>query len=460
MFTPRNYQINGHNDTLNYLDSKKGLKPGLVIFPTGTGKSLSIAMVTNEYKVGKALILSPSQEILDQNYKKYLTFGGEASIYSASFKSKEMGDVTYATLGSIKNLGKVFKDFGVTLLILDEAHLNTDAQKGMFRTFFDELNPKHTLGYTATPFRLKNYQDMGGFSYSQLTLLNRSRPKFFSNIVHVTQIPDVVRDGFWAPVQAYMEDFNPLGLTLNSSGSEFNETSMKRVMKNNNTNNKVYLKTKEVLKDGFQSILLFLDTVESCYTMVMALGPKSAVIEAKTKTKERKDIIAKFKSGEINVICCVSTLTTGFDFPELQVVMMGRPTNSLAVFYQIYGRLVRPFEGKIGQFYDFCGNIERFGRMEDMVFEDYKDHGWALFSGENLLTGTPMGIPPTTKTELDNMEKIDFAPGTSKVFKFGKYANVDIDEVPLHYIKWALENTRSNMTLPLIELCTKKMTLL
>lgn len=457
MFKLREYQEQCHNETMSYLSSKAGLKPGIIVMPTGLGKSLSIAKVVQDYPEN-SVIICPSQEILKQNYAKFIAFGGSASIYSASLKTKVISNVTFATLGSIKALGNTFKKNGVSLLCLDECHLNTDPSKGMFKDFLGDLNPKHVLGYTATPFRLKAYQDNSGYSYSQLTLLNRSRPKFFSNIVHATQIPYAVKNGFWAPIELYNETFNPLGLVLNSSGAEYTETSIEQAVVSNNINNNIYRTVKALLREDVNSILIFLDKVSSCYTMANALGPLAAVIEAKTPSKDRELLLAKFQSGEIKIICCVSTLTTGFDFPELQVVMMGRPTNSLAVFYQIYGRLVRPFEGKIGKFYDYGGNIDRFGRMEDMEFLDYPNHGWAFFSGENLLTGTPMGGDKTTKSELNSMGKIDCKPGTSKVFEFGQYRGAELKSIPTHYLVWALKNARNNMTKPLINECQKIMT--
>lgn len=457
MYKLREYQEECHVNTMNYLAQKK-TKPGIVVLPTGLGKSLNIAKVAQDYD-GSSVIVCPSQEILKQNYAKFKNFGGEASIYSASLNKKDIGRTTFVTLGSVKKLGKEFKDLGVSLLMMDECHLNSDPKGGMFRTFLEDLDPKHIIGYTATPFRLKNYSDPTGYSYSQLTMMTRSRPKFFSKFVHVTQIPYAVKNGFWAPIEVYSEEFDPLGLILNSTGADFTESSIQRVLKANNVNNKIYLKTKSLLKNGASSILIFLDTVDNCYTLAHALGVDVAkVVEARTKAKDRQEIIADFISGKVRVVVCVSTLTTGFDFPELQHVIMGRPTNSLAVFYQIYGRLVRPFEGKTGYFYDYAGNINRFGRMEDMTLEEFPDHGWALFSGENLLTGVPMDGSITTKTELRNMEKIDYKPGISKLFEFGAHIGKPLEDIPKHYIKWALENARSNMTKPLIEECKKIMT--
>lgn len=443
MYKLRYYQENCHNDLLSYLQGKDGEKPTLAVLPTGTGKSLNIATLAKDYGEGKIITICPSKEILEQNYKKYLSFGGEGCIYSASFKSKVMCHNTFATLGSIKNLGKQFKDHGVTMLCIDEAHLNTDASGGMFTQFMSDLSPRHVVGFTATPFRLKNYSDPSGYSYSQLTMMNRSRPKLFSNISHVTQVPDMVEKGFWAPMDLHNIPFDPLGLLLNSTGAEYTEQSIKIAVKNNNVNNKIYKLTKSLISEGSSSILLFLDTVESCYIMANALGSIAAVVEAKTKLKDRDNIINSFKDGSIKVICCVSTLTTGFDFPELETVVMGRPTNSLAVFYQIFGRVVRPYKGKTGSFYDFCGNLDRFGDIRSLSIENYNDYGWGVFNGNTLITGLPMGGPPTTKDMLDDMGRNSFRKSNNRFFEFGKYKGSKPEDVPTQYLGWAVINAKS-----------------
>lgn len=426
------------------------------IIQHNSGKSLQISQLTHEYD-GGVIVLSPNKEILEQNYEKYLSYGGEGCIYSASMNSKEMCHATFATLGSVKKLGKEFKKLGISLLIQDESHLHSNPEGGMFKDFLRDLSPKHILGYTASPFRLKNYTDPSGYSYSQLTMLNRTRPKIFKDIIHVTQIQELTSRGYWAPVEYHNMEFNPLGLVLNSTGAEYTDSSVKAVVDKNNVNNRIYKLTKRLISEGVNSVLLFLDSVENCYIMANALGDYAAVIEANTPKKERDKTVQDFKSGRIKVVACVTTLSMGFDYPELQVVMMGRPTNSLAVFYQLYGRLVRPFEGKIGHFYDFGGNINKFGRPEDLTIENYNNYGWGVFSGDVLLTGKPMGGADITKSMLDNTSKDEFRNSNKRFFEFGKYKNVmNLDEIPREYLGWACLNAKGNMSKELYDECIKR----
>lgn len=443
MYELRDYQKKSHSATMDYL-TQKTPKPGIVVAPTGSGKSILIAKLVQDYSE-KVLILCPSQEILSQNYDKFHSIGGTASIYSAALKSKEIGHVTYASIGSIKKLGKFFKSKGVSLLITDEAHLGTSASEGMFKTFLKDLSPKYNIGFTATPFRLATYTDVMGYKYSQLNMLNRTRPKLFSNFIHVTQIQELVKKNYWNDYDTETYEFDTNGLFLNSTGAEFNQESLESINKKNNINNKIYIRTKQLMKER-GSILIFMDNVENCYIMKNALGSMCEVISGTTDKKERLRILKDFKEGKIKVVCCFMTLVVGFDFPELECVIMGRPTNSLAVFYQIFGRLVRPFEGKKGLFIDYGGNIKRFGDIRDLSIENYPHDGWGVYSSDKLLTGVSMSGPSITKGMLEMSSKralsalATYKPNLEAKMNFGKHNGVMVKDLPNHYIKWLFDN--------------------
>lgn len=93
-------------------------KNSLIVAPTAFGKSLVIANIANALP-DKTLVLQPSKELLEQNYNKLKILGGEASIFSASVGIKEYGQITYATIGSIKSLGSEFKKLGYRNMIVD-----------------------------------------------------------------------------------------------------------------------------------------------------------------------------------------------------------------------------------------------------------------------------------------------------------------------------------------------------
>lgn len=113
----RDYQVAPVDIGITYFKQKKAY-PSIEVLPTAAGKSIIIAAICRG--VGeKMLVLQPSKELLKQNYDKFINLGGEASIFSASMGVKEIGEITYATIGSIKSIGAHFNSLGINKVIID-----------------------------------------------------------------------------------------------------------------------------------------------------------------------------------------------------------------------------------------------------------------------------------------------------------------------------------------------------
>jgi DNA repair protein RadD len=121
-------------------------------------------------------------------------------------------------------------------------------------------------------------------------------------------------------------------------------------------------------------------------------GVKAAVVSADTPKAEREYILKEFKAGRIRVVSNAAVLSTGFDYPELDTIIMARATMSLALWYQIVGRAIRPCEGKNGWIVDLCGNIRRFGHVEDLRIEcpEPNTGKWCIMSKGKQLTNVPL----------------------------------------------------------------------
>ncbi len=105
-------------------------------------------------------------------------------------------------------------------------------------------------------------------------------------------------------------------------------------------------------------------------------------------------MIRGFRDGWIKCVCNVGILTTGFDYPQLEAVVMARPTMSLALWYQIVGRGIRPHPDKEHtMIVDMGGNLEQFGKVEDLTLSD--QGGWHIHGADGrVLTGVPFGDKP------------------------------------------------------------------
>lgn len=400
---------------------------GILVLPTSAGKSFIIAGIAARYKEGPVIVLQPSKELLEQNYEKYELTGAHASVYSASFGKKDLGDVTFATLGSIVKAAKEINGFRNVLVLCDEAHYKYPPERGsQFRNFIDIVKPKYLYGLTATPFRMHN-----SLQGSTLKMLTRTRPLVFNKILFVQQISEIVSLGYWSPSIDERWVYDDSYLELNSSGSDYVESSIKRANEANSVNRNIAIKIHELLKEGKRkSILVFVDSVESAdiFATYFKKYTKSEFIHGGTNKKDRTRIIKGFKSGEITILFNHSILTTGFDYPGLDVIFMGRPTNSLAMLYQIYGRGVRIKDGKSDfLFVDCCDTFGKLCHPRDIVIEDHPIAGWSVFAGDKLVTNVSLLGPPITKQDLHNTQ----TPSGSSLgtFPFGKYKGRDIEQV-------------------------------
>ena len=415
-------------------------KPAVVVAPTGYGKSILIGAVANLCETS-VIVLQPSVELLKQNLEKYESYGNFASVYSASAGQKEIGHVTFATIGSVKDLGKTFRERGVKVLLVDECHASYPPEEGsMFRKFIDDLKPTHILGFTATPFRLKTYGDLRN-NWTQLNMLTSGRPTVFKDIIHVTQIQELVRDKFWAKLNYEMLDFDTSTLRLNSTGAEYTEQSVQRAIIEQGVNENVFKRCKKLIEEG-KNALVFMDSVENAKILAEQLGEKAACVDGEMKKKDRAQIIEDFKNNKIQIVTNQSVLTCGFDKPDLQTVIMARPTNSLALLYQIFGRGVRNPEYpnlKECLIIDFCNNVKRFGKIEDLRVVNKEGYGWGVFNNTHLLTGTPMGAEMTIE-QLDEVIELEKENLNDFKLTFGAHKGKRLSEVPESYRVWLVKN--------------------
>jgi len=394
MFTPRPYQQQAIDKGVAYLTKydKKYAAPSVIVLPTGAGKSIVIAKIVEPLD-GEVLILQPSKEILEQNYAKLCACGVTGvGIWSASAGQKRKERVTYATIGSIMNSLDVFKN--TKHIIIDECH-GVAPEGGQYLQLFDYLGIEKVLGLTASPYRLKSYRDpFTEEPYSQVNMLMRTRPNFFKRIIHVTQISELVDAGYLSKLNYVVsENFDPNQLQLNSTGADYTQASLNKYMDGKfDVVGSVADTIVNAAQNGLKHRLAFVPAVhqaEKAARRLQGMGFNAAMVCGDTKKSTREAILENFQSGLIDTVVNVGVLTTGFDFPELDCVILGRPTMSLALYYQMGGRAFRIHPNKTGAtIYDLCGNFSRFGALETLTTEWLQESkGYVTHNNGKVLTG-------------------------------------------------------------------------
>jgi DNA repair protein RadD len=442
MYKLRNYQDDSVTVGVEILSSPKPRRE-LLVLPTGAGKSIVIAKIVDQINE-PVIILQPSKELLEQNYNKFINVGGKASIYSASAGIKEIGHVTFATIGSIKKEITKLKKLGKVKVIIDEAHIGVKSGSQL-RTFLKELGVNNTLGLTATPFVLQS--SMNG---AELKMLTKIKGKLFTTIAYVHQMNKMLSDNYWTPIEYRVIEQDDEFLKVNSSGSDYTEDSMRKFYEGNDLNSQIIDNVNYRLSEGSKSVLVFVPTIEEAVLLSLKI-PGSEAVSSLTPKKERDRIIEGFKNGEIHVVINVGILTTGFDYPELDTIILARSTMSFALYYQMIGRGVRIHEDKTKTVViDLSENYNRFGKVEDFTVDFIEDYGWGLFKGESLISNYP--IEAKHRPQKKNLGKkvnanIATSVNTVKVgdslLPVGKYKNKSLSLVLSEdkgYLVWMYEN--------------------
>ena len=379
MFTLRQYQQDATDAGLDFFRTGKG--NAIEVLPTGSGKSLVIAALADG--LGEPLLIfQPSKEILEQNFAKLRGYGHCPAIFSASAGKKQIAPITFATIGSTIRKPELFKGF--RHIVVDECHL-INAKGGMYQQFIAALGAK-VLGLTATPYRLTS----DGYNGSMLKFLTRTRPRIFDRVVYVKQTGELFKEGYLAALEYFpiKTGVRHEELEVNSTGADYTERSLHAAYGRHHFNERVQNLCERFIKSDRKNMLVFTRFTREAQFVVDRV-PGCAIVTAETPKPERERLLAEFKAGNIRVMLNVGILTTGFDYPELDTMMVARPTMSLALWYQMVGRAIRPHPSKKSAFIlDLCGNYKRFGKVEDLLLEEHKGL-WTVTSNGRRLTNIP-----------------------------------------------------------------------
>lgn len=434
----REYQQDMVDSAVNFFKSKKPV-PSIIVAPTAAGKSIVIAKIAKELNE-KILVVQPSKELLEQNYNKFINLGGTASIYSASFGEKEIGLVTYATIGSIVTVAHRFKELGISKIIIDECDRFPREPNGMLRRFLKASKISHILGLTATPLKLHTSlsEDKCTTVSKLLMLTDKAKSgNFFKNIISIVQISDMVNGNYWSRLEYQSYDFNSGELVFNTTGADYTDDSIRKAYKSQRIEDKIVKKVSELYSR--KAILIAVPSISEAISLANRI-PSCEAVYSDMPREDRIRIIDEFKTQKLRCIVQVNILSVGFDYPELDTIITGRPTASLSWWYQFVGRVTRIHPKKDeGLIIDFVGSVTKFGRVEELYFKKLGDV-WQLYGqGKRLLTGIPMGeIGLHIEGKPSPYDLAKSAPAVK--MPYGKFAGRDIKDIPKNYRDWLLND--------------------
>lgn len=276
-------------------------------------------------------------------------------------------------------------------VLVHNCHL-VNSHGGMYDEVIEHMG-RRVLGLTATPYRLATTTDIKtGAKYSILKFLTRTNPRIFQKVVYYVQNRRLFDDGHLAKLVYHdVKAINRQNLQPNSTGADYTDASVRAEYRASGFDAKVVRVVNRLFEIGRRNCLVFTRFVQEA-EMVARSVPGAALVSAESSAKERDRVISGFRSGRIRCVCNVGILTTGFDYPQLEAVVMARPTRSLGLWYQVVGRGIRPHPNKDHTMViDMAGNLQQFGKVEDLELSE--EGGWHIESHGRHLTQVPFGEP-------------------------------------------------------------------
>ena len=308
----------------------QGVRRTLLVLPTGCGKTIVFAKVTEDCvrRGDRVLILAHRGELLEQAADK---IAKTTKLGCATEKADQscLGSWFRVVVGSVqtlmreKRLGQFPADYFNTIII-DEAHHSISESYQKVLRYFSQAR---VLGVTATPDR-GDMQNLG---------------EVFESLAYESTLPKAIREGYLSPIKALT-----IPLKLDLSGVSIQSGDFKAGDIATALDPYLYQIADEMekyCKD--RKTVIFLPLVKTSQKFREILDEKGfRAAEVNGESKDRAEILEAFDHGDYNVLCNSMLLTEGWDCPSVDCVVVLRPTKVRSLYSQMVGRGTRLCEGK------------------------------------------------------------------------------------------------------------------
>ena len=307
-----------------------GVKKTLLVLPTGCGKTVVFAKVTEDCvrQGNRVLILAHRGELLDQAADKLMKTTGLGCALEKA-ENTCLGSWFRVVVGSVqtlmrqKRLDQFPEDFFDTIIIDEAHHCISDSYQKVLQHFPDA----QILGVTATPDR-GDMQNLG---------------QFFESLAYEYTLPKAIKEGYLTPIKALTI---PLKIDMSSVSVQAGDFKVGDI----GTALDPYLEgiAEEMEKYcSDKKTVVFLPLVKTSQKFRDLLNEHGfQAAEVNGNSQDRAEILADFEAGKYNVLCNSMLLTEGWDCPSVDCIVVLRPTKVRSLYCQMVGRGTRLFPGK------------------------------------------------------------------------------------------------------------------
>lgn len=395
------YQKRGMDKIFDVLEKSPDDYNLLYQLPTGGGKTVIFSEIARRFittKNKKVLILTHRVELCKQTSVMLEGFDVKNKIISSKVKELPDQDEYMCFVAMVETLNNRLKDDmmdieDIGMVIVDEAHFNS------FRKLFHYFDNCVMLGVTATPLssnvKLPMYQN-------------------YNELIVGESISYLIKEGFLSSPTTYCYDVGLSSLKIGANG-DYTVRSSDLLYGDDPMLEKLVFAYEENSKN--KKTLIFnsgINTSLGVYDSFKKAGYEIQHLDNKNSPTERRDILDWFKNTPNAILTSVGILTTGFDEPSVETIILNRATKSLTLYYQMIGRGSRIFNNK-NKFtiLDLGNNVARFGAWNAPVdwHEIFRVPDFYL---QNIITDSEIErnfkykMPAEVRAKFSKSEDIEF----------------------------------------------------
>ncbi len=326
MYSLRDYQANLINSV--FTTWNEGNASIILQLPTGAGKTIVFTQIINKFiqQNKRVLVIAHRRELIAQAHEKIKSITGVSSGIILSGVKPNFSCIVQ--VASIQTLINIENNLKIDLLIFDEAH-HTASQS--YIKILNQYRQALVLGVTATPVRA----DGRGFK------------DIYERLIIGPSVSELIKQGCLSNFKMFgaVAKIKTKGIKITAGDFNLKELSQ-AVAAADITGDLV--PTWKKYADGKKTVLFAIDVSHSkeCTKAFLDAGIPAEHIDGTTPATERDATLNRFRRGETLVLCNCNIVTEGFDVPTIEAIQCVRPTLSLVLYLQMFGRSLRPSPGK------------------------------------------------------------------------------------------------------------------
>ena len=429
------YQKEAINKIFTRFEEAKDDYHLLYQLPTGGGKTVIFSEIVRQYLKHhnkKVLVLTHRIELCNQTSKMLTEFHVTNKVVNSTANLDDQANYScfvamVETLNNRLNENK-FDISDIGLVIIDEAHYNS------FTKLFEFFEKSFILGVTATPLS------------SNIKLPMKDN---YNELIVGETIESLIENEFLARAEVFSYNVGLTSLEIGANG-DYTVKSSEDLYTNNDMLSKL-IQAYETHSKGKKTLIFNngINTSIQVFQSFKAAGYPIAHLDNTYSKKDRKTVLQWFKETPHAILTSVSILTTGFDEPTVNTIILNRATKSLGLYYQMIGRGSRILKDKpTFSVIDLGNNMHRFGDWGadldwQKIFRAPNYYLDKIISDEELESNFRYEMPAELREEFGNSEEVQF--DIKKIYtdsiSNGESSKVVLEKSIIQHAKICIENS-------------------